>query len=151
VALGKGLPDPVSLDFDDAGIGVAGVGDDAALAAGQAYGGATFFGQGHGQQTHGDAFTNGKQHIQFPPGRGCRGLGSQISKFVGGFAHGADHHDHLKALPLGLGDVTGNFFDAVHSFKAGPAILANQYGAVSSMGVGIHVHHGSSLMEHNWR
>jgi len=76
-ARGQGLANAVAPDLEDAGIGMARVGNDATLAAGETDGGAIHIGQRHGQQAHGNALAHGKEHVQLASGRRGMGLGGQ--------------------------------------------------------------------------
>jgi len=135
----KGLSYTLSRDFDDAGVGVAGIGDDATLAACEADGGAVFVFQDHGQQTHGDAFAHRKQHVQLPAGRLVAGLAGHFFQFIGGAAHGADHHHHIPSAGSFLPDTTGHFTNTPDTGQAGAAVLADDYGGQRHRSGGIHI------------
>ena len=74
------------------------VGDDAALAAGEADRRHAQLVQRHRQQRHRDPLAAGEQHVQLA----ARGIGrhllGQREQLVGGVAHGRDHHHQLVAL-----------------------------------------------------
>ena len=52
-----------------------------------------------------------------------RDVVGQAEQVVGGLAHGADHHDHVVALALGVHDVIGDGADAVGVGHRGAAVL----------------------------
>jgi len=97
---------------------MAGISDDAALAAGEAYGGAVNGSQGHGQQAHGNTFTNRKEHVQFPAGRVPVGLAGKNFQFIGGGAHGTDNHYNLKTFTTCLANILGDGFNSLYGCQA---------------------------------
>ncbi len=96
------LHDPSGPYLHDPGVGVAGVGDDAALGPGKGFRGVAHLVERHGQQRHRDALPHRQQHIELPGRGGGDHLFCQREEPVGGVAHRADHHDDaLVALFLG--------------------------------------------------
>jgi len=122
----EGFTHPVAAHFEDAGIAVAGVGDDAALAAGQADGGTAFAGQRHRQQTGGDALAHRQQHVQFAARRFAADLARQFVQVVGRVAHGADHDDQPVAAVARTAEVGGDRFQALDRGEAGASVFPHQ-------------------------
>ena len=123
VALVQGRADAVRIDVDDARLAVDAVGDHAGLGAGEGLGGGAELVDGHGQQGHGDAFAGGEEHVHFAGGGGVGDLAGEVQEFVGGVAHGGDHHDHFVAGPLGVHHALGDALDAVGVRNGGTAEL----------------------------
>jgi hypothetical protein len=92
------LENPHRTHLDDAGRGMGLVGDDAALASGEADGRDAELVQGHGEKGHADALAAGEQHVQLAPGRVQGHLLGQPEKLVGGVAH--RRHHHHQAMPI---------------------------------------------------
>ncbi len=128
VARLEGFAHAVGADLEDARVGVAVVGDDAALAAGEGDGGAVLGRERHAEQRHRDPLADRQQHVELAAGRVGIGAAGQGQQVVGGAAHGADDHDEARAARAAIAQVAGDLAQPRQVGKAGAAVLANQDG-----------------------
>ena len=97
---------------DNLSVGVRLVGDDSRLAAGKGHGRNTEVVDGHGQQRHGNPFSNTYQHVQLSPARRAAHLLRQLQELVGGVSHRGDHHHHPCTGLVNACDLRSNTLDA---------------------------------------
>ena len=117
----QGGPDPVGPDFQDLGVPVVGVGQEAGLATGERLGVDSDVVEGQAQQGHGLAFTGRNEHVHLATRLDGRDLTSKAQQLVGLLAHGRhDEHD-LVAAPDGAGDVIGHLAYALRICDRGAA------------------------------
>ena len=84
--------------------------------------------QGHRQQGDRHLFATGQQHVHLSLGGG-RGDGvGQTRQFIGGVAHGGDHHDYVVPLLTATSDPIGHCLDAFHAADGGAPEFLHQEG-----------------------
>ena len=118
---GEGGLQAIGPDLDDLGLGMDGIGDDAGLTAGVGGGLDPEPGQCHAQQGHRDPLPRAQQHVHFAGGLDGADVGGQPDQFVGGVAHGTDHHHHVIARASCPGDMVGHGADPLGIGDRGPA------------------------------
>jgi len=140
LALVQHLGHPDRAHGEDAGIGMAAIGDDAGLAAGEAHCGDSLGVQGHAQQRHADALAHGEQHVQLPSWRSRIGLAGLLGQAIGGVTHGAHHHHQPLAGVTGRFQVAGHGAQALDIGQAAAAVFAHDDGT-GGMGAGLGHNH----------
>ena len=107
-------------------VGVALVGRDAALRAGERDGGRAAILKRQRQERHRDALARGEQHVELA----LIGLGGdlarQVDELIGVLAHGADHDDQMMAGATRRQHALGHRLDALDGAHRRATILVNE-------------------------
>ena len=84
--------------------------------------------QGHRQQGDRHLFATGQQHVHLPLGGGGGDGVGQTRQFIGGVAHGGDHHNHVVPLLPATSDPISHRLDAFHAADGGAPEFLHQEG-----------------------
>jgi len=120
--------DAIGADAEDAGSAVGGFGGDSHLGAGHRDGSHALGLQCHRQEGDRNLFSARQQHVHLPLGRTGVQASGEAGQFIGGVAHGGDHHHHVIAVLPAAADAISNGLDAFHAADGGAAELLHQEG-----------------------